>query len=235
MKHALLSTASCCLVATLAVASRSEASTTVFADDFSSSSIVNQGNPYVGGWFTPQLAFQQWTSTLEAAISDGGLDITTTNSTRSAGIVISPELFDGAGDYVLKFDISSYVGAANNSALVTVWSGSGYDLGGTSENSITVDTYTASLVATGSAEVMQLAATTLTTVSTDHEINFTYDGISAVAVFLGATTIGWPFPSATYDNVLISKFAIEPIPEPSTTLFVGASVMSLLMIRRRVS
>jgi hypothetical protein len=235
MKHPLLALASCALAAALSLSMRTEAATVVFADDFSTTSITSRGNPYVGGWFhDAQISFQQWTGATEASISGGGLNVHTTNQTRSAGIVLSPELFDGAGEYILKFDLSSYSGSSNNSAVATVWAGSGYDLGGTTGNAITVDTYTASLLAVGSAEVFQLAAMTLTAASTDNQISFSYDGTSAVAVFLGTTTAGWPFPAATYDNVSVSKIVSMPIPEPSAGVLIGAGMISLLRMRRRV-
>lgn len=236
MKHPLVASAACALAAAFSLSTRTEASTVVFSDDFSTTSISSRGNPYVGGWFhDAQIAFQQWTGATEASISGGGLNVHTTSQTRSAGIVLSPTLFDGAGEYVLKFDLSSYSGSSNNSAVASVWAGSGYDPGGTTGNAITVDTYTASLLALGSAEVMQLAAMTLTAASADNQISFSYDGTSAVAVFLGTTTAGWPFPAATYDNVSVSKILTAPIPEPTAALLTGLGIVTLLTVRRRFS
>jgi hypothetical protein len=233
MKLTATALASCVLLVAFSLSSRTEASTIVFADDFSSSTIVNQGNPYVGGWFTPQLALQQWTGTTESSITTGALSVGTTNGTRTAGIVLSPTLFEGAGEYVLSFDLTSYSGDGNDAAVATVWAGSGYDMSGSTGNAITVNTYSASLLASGSAQVMQLAAASLTAASNGNEISFAYDGNSAVAIFLGVSTGGWPFPTATYDNVMVSKTSPESVPEPGAMLLLGVALVSFAIRRRR--
>ncbi len=223
----------CGFIAAISLASEATASTVVFADDFSSSAILKQGNPYVGGWFTPQLAFAQWTGTSEASISSGSLNVNSTSSTRSAGIILPPGFFSGAGDYILSFDLKSYTGDANDSAVATVWSGSGYDLTRSTGNAITVDTYSAGLQKNGSAQVMKLAGMTLTAAANNNQVGFTYDGTSAVALFLGVKTEGWPFPSASYDNVSISKVAINVVPEPTVPLLLGVAAGSFAFFRRR--
>ncbi|WP_411825728.1 PEP-CTERM sorting domain-containing protein [Luteolibacter sp. AS25] len=219
--------------AALSFVSVSHAQTIVFNDDFSSSAIKKSGNPYVGGWFEPQLGFQKWTSSDNASISSGALTINSTSATRSAGIVISPSLFDGAGDYVLTFDLKDYTGDSNDSAIATIWAGSGYDLSFKSGNALIVDTYSASLSQSGTAVTQQLASTYLNESSNGNQMTFSYDGTSAVAVFLGVKTEGYPFPSATYDNVSITKASVAAVPEPNVAMLLGIAGTCVLLARRR--
>jgi len=168
-------------------------------------------------------------------ISNNGLNVSSTSGIRTAGIVISPSLFDGAGDYTLTFDLTSYIGDSNDNALAEIWSGSGYNLtNNTSPDGLMVDTYSSSLKEFGNASAQLLADASLATASNGNQLGFTYDGSSAIAVFLGVKTDGWPFPSATFDNVSITT-NFNVVPEPNAAMLLGIAGTCILLIRRRNS
>lgn len=220
-----------CIAVTTAV-SRAQNSVPIFSDDFSTSTKFESLNPYVGGFYTPQLPFQKWTGgpDSEVSISSGVLTVNSSSGTRTAGIVLSNTLFSGAGNYVLTFDMKSYTGSTNNTALASVWSGKGFDLAQTA-NALIVDTSIASLTAQGNAQVAKLAETNFNTVGNGKTLTFAYDGISAVGIFLGVKTTGFPFPSATFDNVTVSK--LSAVPEPSASILFGLAAFCSTLVRRR--
>lgn len=200
----------------------------VFQTDFSSGSITAQGNPYYGGWFSPQISTSAWyASSGTANISGGTLNVNSTSGTRSAGLFLPPSLFFGSGPYTLKFDVTSYGGDHNDNAYVSVWQGNAYDLF-SSPNAVQLDNYSASLVPLGSASTAKLADGVFQNTGNDFTLNFNYDGSSGVALFFGAQTGGWPFPAVSYDNVRLSA-----VPEASTvTIFALLGTVSLLNRRR---
>ncbi len=225
---------SLCVSASSAVSSHAQTLVPVFSDDFSTSTKFNSGNPYVGGFYSPQLPLQKWTGNNgDVTISSGEMKVTSTNSVRSAGIILGNTLFDGAGEYVLAFDMKSYTGASNNTAFASVWSASGFQIGANNNSSIVVDTFSAQLNALGNSQAAKLAEATFNTVGNGKTVNFTYDGTSAVGLFLGVTTQGFPFPIATFDNVVVSKVVADPIPEPSLTLLLGFAAFGSTLMRRR--
>lgn len=213
--------------------SRLEAATVVFSENFSSSTLMNSGNPYLGGWFTPQIAFQKWSSTTDASISNGALTVQSTNGTRSAGIILSPDIFPAAGSYTLSFDVASYTGDGNDNGLVTVWSGKNYDLTRASGRALILDTYQAKLRTEGSATASELGSLQFTSTGTK-QITFNYDGSGAVALFFGAYTGGYPFPTVTYDNLSLTQNSNSiSVPEPSTTALVSMIGLAGCFVRRR--
>lgn len=142
-----------------------QASTVVFSEDFSTSTLANNPNGYLGGFYTPQVAFGQWVGSNDGvSITTGVMTAAPTSATRTGGIVLSPSLFAeaGPGTYTLTFDITSYSGSSNNNALVSVWSGAGYDLSLSSSSSLIVDTYAAQFTPSGSATASLLASGTYT-------------------------------------------------------------------------
>ncbi len=186
----------------------------VFSENFSSTTLSGKVNPYLGGWYTPQVAFEEWCGPAEATITVGGaLQVAPTFGTRSAGIFLSPQGMSGPGTYTLTFDLLSYSGDPNDHAIVSVWAGSGYDLSGSSANTLVLDTQTASLNALGAATAGQLATATFDSAGT-HQLQFSYDGTSAITLFFGAQTGGWPFPTAVFDNIGVSS--VNPVPEPAS-------------------
>jgi len=184
----------------------------VFKDDFSSTSLSDKPNGYLGGWYGNHVAFGEWVKgDWNVQASGGALQVSTTGGFRGAAVLLSPALFKEAGSYTLSFDISNYSGESNNSASVSIWSGKGYDLTNSSANALILDAQNNQLRTEGSASSVKLASAN-PVANGSYSINFTYDGTSAVALFLGATTNGWPFPSLTYDNV-----SVAPVVSPSAS------------------
>lgn len=226
----------CALVALAAWAlslTPAKSANVVFSDDFSSSTLLNSGNPFVGGFFNPQLGFGRWTGTREISITTGALQTRSTSGTRSAGIVLSPSLFaaTGAGTYTLTFDITAYTGDANDNAIVNIWAGRGQDLTQRSSNALIVNTFNAELVSNGpSTSVDLLRSATYTAPATAIQLTFNYQLGDSIALFLGSQTRGFPFPSTTFDNVSVAF--TPPIPEPSTPLLLG-TLATLALLRRK--
>ncbi len=224
----LLSLGSLCLFA-----SASQAATVVYSENFSSSTLTSNGNPYLGGWFTPQTAFQQWVGDGSSSITTGALRVEPTSGSRSAGVVLSPGIFPAAGSYTLSFDVTAYNTSAGDPAKVTIWSGKDYGASNTG-NSLQIDTYNMQLNPQGAASVASLGSATFTAAgSSTQSITFTYDGVSAVALFFGASTDGWPFPTATYDNITVTQNSPVVIPEPSVSALAAGMVGVMCLLRRR--
>lgn len=208
----------------------------VFTEDFSSGSVFNSGNPYLGGWFSPQVGFGQWVGTSGISITTGALQTTTTSATRSAGIVLSPSLFTatGAGSYSFTFDITSYTGDSDDRAIVNIWAGRGYDMTNSSGNALILDTFRAELVAVGPSTSRELLnSATYNAPATAVEITFEYQEGDAVAIFLGAHTGNWPFPTVRFDNLSLAFVPPAPIPEPSSSILFALFTSLALLHRRR--
>ncbi|MBK1826428.1 PEP-CTERM sorting domain-containing protein [Haloferula rosea] len=217
------------VLALLQSAALPAATATIYSESFENTTLTDLPNPYVGGWFTPQLPFESWANSSEASITPvDTLGINTTSAYRGAAVVLGPELFLGAGTYTLTYDIPTYTGASNNSAFVSVWSGTGYDLFN-SPNSLVVDTLSGQLLASGSASSSQLASQTHTSGGNQQTLSFAYDGSSLIALFFGAQTTGWPFPSVEFDNITVTT---EVIPEPSSLMLLGLSCLFLVKRKR---
>lgn len=204
----------------------------IFADDFSSSTLTTNPNGYLGGWYSSQISFGEWVAdTGHASISGGLATVDSTSGVRSLAIVIDPANFSGAGTHTLTFDVSSYSGDGDDTGLVRIWQGSGYNLGLDSADGIQVDTQAGSFEAFGSAEAEQLADFSFTTTGSAYSIDFDYDGSSAVGIFLGVQTSAWPFPEASFDNISLSSAAA--IPEPTGALSASLIVLGLLWRNRK--
>ena len=196
--------------ALLLTAGASHASTVVFFESFTGTTIIYNSIPCLGGWYDSQAVFEQWygLSMEEVAISNGVLQAIPTSSTRFGGIILSPDLMAGPGTYTLAFDLAGYEGDSNDTAIVGIWTGSGYDLTETTANALILNTETGILGTLGTATANQEVSLSMTTTGS-YSLDFAYDGTSAVALFFGARTGGYPFPTAEYDNIVLS------IPEPS--------------------
>jgi hypothetical protein len=215
------------LAATFLLAGSAGAATVVFSEDFTSTAISQQSNPYYGGWFTPQFAANQWYGPPEATITTGTLQVSPTFGSRYGGILLSPDTMAGAGDYTLVFDLAGYTGDGNDTASITVWTGQGYDLSLSTGNGLILNMLTGVLGTNGSATATLQGSLSPTATGT-HSIDFSYDGTSAVGLFFGASTGGWPFPQAQYDNISLTKNDL--IPEPATSML--AAFASLALLRR---
>lgn len=211
----------------------------VFSEDFSSAGLSSNPNGYLGGWFGNQVSFGQWVSTSgpNTAISAGQLHVESTAQYRSAGIVLDPVLFAGAGDYQLTFDLAGLVGDSGDSAFVRIWSGAGYVFG-SSPNALIVDTYSAQLTPQGAATSSLLASGSFQSTGNGLTLNFTYDGFSAVALFFGSdNSNGYPHLTSSFDNIHLATAGASssPLvtPEPRLPLLTGLGLALLLLRRRR--
>lgn len=201
---------------------------TVYTEDFTAVTVQNKANPYLGGWFSPQVSFGEWVgSTSDVWVSGGALITTTTSGQRHAAVVLSPTLLPGAGAYTLVFDLTGFAGDADDFALARVWSASGYDLSLSSADAVVVDTLSGQLIPSGAAVAQLLAAGSYQSTATDLELSFHYDGVSALVLFFGASTGGWPFPTATWDNVRLLDAAAIPEPGRSVLLWLAALLLCL--------
>lgn len=215
----LLVAAFCCLFST------GNAAVAIF--DFSTETLEDRFNGYIGGWFGNELDFGQWYGDdADTSISGSNLIVGSSvpNAPRSAVVVLDPAAFavDGAGDYRLSFDLTAFSMSdslpltGNDYAFASVWSGSGYDLSNTTGNALFVSPGLANIVGLGSATAGEIARGEFTGAGNGLIVDFTYDGSSAVAIFLGAFQAdGWPFPSASFANVAINAITDpSPVPEP---------------------
>ncbi|RYD19801.1 MAG: hypothetical protein EOP88_17565 [Verrucomicrobiaceae bacterium] len=230
----ILSLASLCLVAS--IVPLSAASTVIYTENFSSTTITNSYAGFIGGNQGSNVAFNTWVGSTEASITTGALRVAPSGGTRSGGIILSHETFaaTGAGSYTLSFDVSAYSGNPANKGMVTIWSGSGYTYGN-SVNALELAFSSASLVGRGSATASPLGSTTIanTDAGTRKSITFNYDGTSEVALFFGMTATDWVHPVVNYDNIEISHNAPVPVPEPSVTALAAGMVGAMCLIRRR--
>lgn len=198
---------------------------------FTSESLSNTPSGYLGGWYGNSVGFSEWVGNgSDVEIADGVLTVGTSNNYRGAAFVIDSSSLSGAGNYLLQFDVSRYVGGSNNFGQVNIWSGSGYDLSGTTADALRIHTEEARAIALGNASSNQLAEFSFQGTLANQSIAFTYDGSSALVLMFGANTSGWPFPEVDYDN--IRMLSISPIPEPAT-VFWALALSGLAMLRRR--
>jgi len=205
----------------------------IFAEDFTSSTVRNQEEGYLGGWFgaSAQYAFGEWFGNTDPVgiTAPGALAVLdNTDSFRSAGIILAPEIFGGvAGGYTLSFDLLSLVlsDEENGNPIlgethwgqVNIWSGAGYDLTQTTANALRVNSLGGTFEAEGTATVADLATTTLTAPGSGYTLQFDYDGVGAVGLFFGANRTAYPDLTVTYDNISVSR-SVSVVPEPSTGL-----------------
>jgi hypothetical protein len=190
--------------------------------DFSTETIEDRFNGYVGGWYGNNLDFDQWYgSATDVSISGSNLIVGSTapNDARSAVVILDPAVFavDGAGDYSLTFDLSAFTmsdsqpNTGDDVAFASIWSGSGYDLSGRSGNALFVSPGLGTITPQGTASASEIARGEFSSAANGLIVDFTYDGSSAIFIFLGALEQGgWPFPTASFANVSVS-----PVPEPS--------------------
>ncbi len=223
-----------CLTAFLSCAPRAEA--VVYATGFSDVTVSNKPNGYLGGWFGSHVAFGEWVGQTSLVQVSGGKLVATsdTHGYRGAALVLDPSLFPGAGRYRLGYDLESISGSAGDSASASIWYANGYDLF-SSPNANIIDTLNHQVVALGTANSGIWGLAVHTTSALNQQIEFTYDGFSAVVIMLGANDTGsWPFSTATFDNISVSKLIPtgRVVPEPTNAL-VGV-LIGIAILQRRV-
>ncbi|MEK7949988.1 hypothetical protein WKV53_05760 [Luteolibacter sp. Y139] len=203
----------------------------VYSQDFSSITLADKPNSYLGGYYGSQLAYGEWVrSGSTVSLTSGSLQVSSDSGFRSAAVLLDPALFPSAGTYTLTFDVLGYSGDANDTATVGVWTGSGYDMAHSSGNALILNSQTGNLQALGSATSSLLSSTTYSVAGT-YSVNFTYDGSSTIALFFAATTGGYPFPTVLYDDVSIASAAA--VPEASIPAILGFAASIGLLRRRR--
>jgi len=213
----------------IALISISSAHAAIYFDDFTSGSVTDEPNGYIGGFYGNHWNFNQWYGvSTEAAISNDSLTVTSTSGLRGAFILFEPDLFiDGAGEYFVTVNVSGNFSQSNDPAVVRLWGGAGYDLTNNSADGIFVNAQTGVFTAFGTATASDLGRLDITESGT-FSLQFTYDGISAIGVFLGAETGGYPFPLVDYNSLTLAV-----IPEPSSALLACLSLTALLVRRKR--
>ena len=200
--------------------------------DFNAETLNHNPNGYLGGWFTPQVGFENWVGdSTDIRIRNGKIRCSTTNGTRHGAIVYRPTSLFGAGEYTLTFDATVVAGAsqANNNGHVGLWAGSGYTLGRGNANALIIDTQNCAVTPSGNASSTELIDFSFNSSLVEHSISFTYDGSSALILMLGAATTGWPFPVVKYDSV-----RIEAIPEVNYFALSLAGGFVAFALRRRI-
>ena len=218
----------------------------VFQEDFSSSVLPNDTQETFG-FFNNNGSFGGIVVSSSASIESGVLEVEAGTGSvmepgfRGIGIALDSSNFVGAGLYNIEYEISSFTLSSpfgsdfNDSAEVSVFSGSGFELADDAR-AIILDADIGELGLTNNnvdAEVQQLAIQNIDFSSnTDSDIGtfnleFTYDGTSAVALFFGARSDGFPFPIVEFDNIEISS-----VPEPSSVLLAACSVIFLFRRKR---
>lgn len=210
------------------------AATVIYEQNFNSLTLANKPNPYLGGWYGSPVAFGEWVrSGTSVTVTGGTAQVSSDSNFRSAAVFLAPNLFPSAGQYRLTVELLSFAGdAVKDTATVGVWKGSGYDLTNSSANALVLNTQSGAVQALGTAVASSLGVATISTPGTTTrtmQIDFTHDGTSAIAIFLGVTNTDWPFPTATYDNLQITQ-----VPEAGTLSAVAlAGLLGVLRRRRR--
>ncbi len=199
----------------------------IYQEDFSSTTIVNDENKHLGGYYGDNIGFGEWFGNADrVGIDNQQLKVEAESSFDGSGLFLAPSLFsNGAGTYTLQYQITSVVNLGNGSeARISVWQGT--DTSSSSGgDSLYLEVGTGdygSLSATGAATA-SLTTTQSQTSTGLFTASFQYDGTSAVALIFGTHFDHWVsgFPVVHYDNIQI----ISPVPEPSSGVFVGGLLL----------
>ena len=149
--------------------------------------------------------------------------------------MLTPEtLGSSPGTFQLQFDIVSFdPGETFDGTLgtgfaeVNIFSGEGFQADNDND-AVLLNAQTGELAALGDAESTELASQDFTTAGDNITITFEYDGSGAIAIFFGANTSSFPFPSVVFDNIQVST-----IPEPSSVFYISITSLFVLLRRKR--
>ncbi|MGJ8672576.1 PEP-CTERM sorting domain-containing protein [Rubritalea sp.] len=221
------------IMACFAAVATTHGSTIIYSEDFSDTVLLENGNPYLGGYYGNTVEFGEYAGDeMRIAITaEDTLKVTADSILSSAGVIIDPNSFTpGAGTYTLSFDIVSYVAGAGDFSSVSIWSGSNYG-SDSSPDALILDTYLNELATAGDATSERLSYETYTSTGSAYSLTFDYDGTSAIALFFGAeNNNGFPFPVIEYDNITITSAAV---PEPTSMSLLALGGLTLALRRKR--
>lgn len=222
-----------CFIASSSLVPLENARAQMYSDNFSSSTIEDVPNAYLGGFYGSNIDFGQWFGVssgeaIEASISGGELILNSTSGLRGAFLVLAPSVFGSDTELTLTLDVASLdLGNAVNSATARVFTSTGYDMTLSSADALFINPQAASVTTLGGASVVMAAESTLAQGS-GQTIDFTRPDGHAVLVFLGVTGQAWEFP-----EMRVSEMSVNAaIPEPSAFLLVGMGSLALLHRKR---
>ena len=212
----------------------------IFTEDFSGSTVLPSVLQETLGFFDENGTVNALSDGIvvsdpaNANIANGELGINSTSGFRGIGLVLTPEtLGSSPGTFQLQFDIVSFDRGENfgtvgtGFAEVNIFSGNGFQAGNDA-NAVLLNSQTGELAALGTAESTELASQDFTTAGENITITFEYDGSGAIAIFFGANTSSFPFPSVVFDNIQVST-----IPEPSSVFYISITSLFVLLRRKR--
>lgn len=230
MKNIILQKFVFCIAVTCITTDESRAQ--IYSDDFTSSSIDNESNAYLGGWYGSQVSFDQlFGPGSSASITGGQLDLTSTSGVRGAFLVLPPAMFGTETIFSLTVDVDEVdIGSSGNDVLARVFTGSGYDLTLSSADGLFVNPGAGSVTAFGSSTA-SLAAEMSLSAGEGQVLDFTRSADDAVLVFIGSdASAGWPFP-----EMQVASISIAALPEPSTLGLLVLSSSLVVFHRKRKS
>jgi len=132
-----------CLVMSSLLGVPAASGTTIYQEDFSTTTLTGQISPYLGGWYATafepvpvvsgaqQIGFGAWANANGVNITVGeALQTPSDSGFRGGAVALNPTLFVGAGEYKLTYDVDVDIplNGSTGVATVNIWEGSGYDL-----------------------------------------------------------------------------------------------------------
>ena len=206
----------------------------IFTEDFSGTTVLPNDTQETLGFFNGNALSDGIVVSSNATIANGELGINSTSGFRGIGLVLTPEtLGSSPGTFQLQFDIVSFDRGENfgtvgtGFAEVNIFSGNGFQAADDA-NAVLLNSQTGELAALGTAVSTELASQNFTTAGDNITITFEYDGSGAIAIFFGANTSSFPFPSVVFDNIQVST-----IPEPSSVFYISITSLFVLLRRKR--
>ena len=209
----------------------------IYTEDFSGTTVLPSDTQETLGFYNGNALSDGIvvSDSANATIENGQLGINSTSGFRGIGLVLTPEetLGSSPGTYQLQFDIVSFDPGVNGPTVgtgfaeVNIFSGNEFQAANDA-NAVLLNAQTGELEALGAAVSTELASQNFTTAGDNITITFEYDGSGAIAIFFGANTSSFPFPSVVFDNIQVST-----IPEPSSVFYISITSLFVLLRRKR--